>query len=56
MKEKLVEEAVKLNEELDNIRGYESGITKKMLEMLSEETLKDCNEKTKKQIERLKRR
>lgn len=54
-KKELVDEAIKLNEELDKLRGYDSGLRRKMIESLDEKTLKDCNEKTKKQIERLRK-
>lgn len=54
-KKELVDEAVKLNEELNKLRGYDSGLKRRMIETLDERTLKDCNKKTRRQIERLRK-
>ena len=41
-KDELVELAVKQNEQIDALRGYKSGLTRKMLEIFDSKMLIDC--------------
>lgn len=43
MKEQLIERAMKIEEKLTQLRGYESGMTRKAFNMLSESDLIRCN-------------
>lgn len=48
-KEELVELAIKQNEQMDELKGYKSGLTSKMLETFNSKMLIDCylkNQKT----------
>lgn len=41
-KDELVDLAVKQNEQIDSLRGYESGLTREILEVFDSKTLIDC--------------
>ena len=56
MKDDLVKEAFRLSKELDKIRGYDSGLTEKMLQTLSEDELKDGISSLTRQLKRIEKR
>lgn len=53
-KDELVELAVKQNEQMDALRGYKSGLTRKMLETFNSKMLIDCYLKTQKTLKKFK--
>lgn len=52
-KEEIIELAVKQNEEMDLLKGYKSGLTRKMLETFNSKMLIDCYLKNQKTLKKL---
>ena len=53
-KDELVELAVKQNEQMDALKGYKSGLTRKMLETFNSKMLIDCYLKSQKILKKFK--
>lgn len=53
-KDELVELAVKQNEQIDALKGYKSGLTRKMLETFNSKMLIDCYLKNQKTLKKFK--
>lgn len=52
-KEEIIELAIEQNEKMDLLKGYKSGLTRKMLETFSSKMLIDCYLKNQKTLKKL---